>query len=183
MPSKPQQSIQQPTTPVTGLLSAILIYLTFSQQQRALSDEMARNQVVRDIERIKEQFEGVMEYVHRITYTSGGQSLTGLQAILNNQSLGHSGTVIIEWMFVVHLLITTRNNLEAITTPKNSGMETLLKKEQDALLETMKIYAEKIILLGIDRVIERNRTEKIQEAKLQETQKQIDDLRRAFDIT
>ena len=145
------------TAPVTSFLSALLLYLTFKQQQDSLSHEVSRNQVLRDIERIKEQFVSVTEYLHRISVTQHNSNYTGLQAIHAEIGLHESMWTTQEFLFVVEQLMNNRTQIERIKTMSNiPTIQELLAIEKEQLINVMTIYAQNIILPCFNSIIEQN---------------------------
>lgn len=176
------------TAPLVGLLSAILLYLTFQQQKNALADEAARNRVIRDIERIREQFESTMEYLPRITNSHGNATSQGLQAIHSNVSLDEHVWTTQEFFFVIEMLTAAKKQLDNLSSrpQDNDTNKSLLKEEKDILSGMMNKYARKIILPCLNSIITRNEqgigNDQNKAIKLQEVKDIRDDFKKQFGI-
>jgi hypothetical protein len=172
------------SAPLVGLLSAILLYLTFQQQKNALADEAARNRVIRDIERIREQFESTMEYLPRITNTNH----QGLQAIHSNYSLDEHVWTTQEFFFVIEMLTAAKKQLDNLSSrpQDNDTNKSLLKEEKDILSGMMNKYARKIILPCLNSIITKNEqgisNDQNRAIKLQEVKNIRDDFKKQFGI-
>jgi hypothetical protein len=167
------------TAPITGMLSAILLYLTFQKQHDRMTEdstrvrfETERNKIIRDIQRVREQFELVLQYVNGISYSpskrqGASASYSGFYALraMNQDTNYILLDVQNHTRFIADVLESLKTSLDGITTKSDDKeLKELLQKEKDALQETIKLYVEKVAIGTISTILASDDLEKLKKS-------------------